>query len=147
MNSSDTTIAPADLAPVLSRVLLAAYLITGDIEHAEQAVLKAIEGWHPGEESEERLVLHAIEAAARTNMTREPQPSEPDPRMADELKAVLNLGKQLRTCFVLRQLVGLPSRDCARLTGLIPAEFDECNITALQGLCTNKSGRHSARNG
>jgi DNA-directed RNA polymerase specialized sigma24 family protein len=135
MDSVETPNAAQDLKQVLGRVLLAAHLITGSLEHAEQAVLKAVEQWIPHEESEDKFLSIVIHEAAGMDASPEPrEPIMPGHCLSEELKAVLRLEPLLRSCFVLRNLVGLPSRDCARLLRLLPGEIDEYNVCALRRL-------------
>lgn len=124
-----------DLDQFLSRALVAAHLMNGTLEHAEQAVLEGIDRWNPDKEPEDQLILHVVEAAAHADTP--PEPNEPivdDPYLPDELKAVLRLDQRRRSCFVLRNLIGLPSSDCARLLRLPLNEIDEYNVSAIQCL-------------
>ena len=138
MDSAKTPNTKQDLKQVLGRVLVAAHLMTGNLEHAEQAVLEAIERWSPDEGTEDEFFNdeffnNVIREAARMDASPEP-PERMVPRhyLPDELKAVLRLEPQLRSCFVLRNLAGLPSRDCAGLLRLLPGEIDEHNVCALR---------------
>ena len=101
---------------LLDRALLTAHLLTGNLQQAEEVTLDVIDSWRPGEEAEEVLFQHVLDAAARAQV--EPGTSNPDPSAAylpNELKAVLRLAPQFRRCFVLRILAGLPASVCARL--------------------------------
>ena len=146
-----------DLEQVFCRALVAAHLICGTLEHAEQAVFEGIDRWNPDKEPEHQLILHVIEAAAHADTPPEShEPIVDDPYLPDELNAVLRLDQRRRSCFVLRNLIGLPSSDCARLLRLPLNEIDEYNVSALQCLAlsskrcqekrANQSGQHSTRN-
>jgi DNA-directed RNA polymerase specialized sigma24 family protein len=135
MDSAKALKGAQDLTQFLSRALVTAHLLTGNLEHAEQAVLKAIDRWNPDEEREEQLFFYVIDAAGQAHTP--PEPREPvgnDLYLPDELKAVLRLEPALRRCFVLRNLVGLPSRVCAQLLRLLPSEVDEYSVSAVQRL-------------
>jgi DNA-directed RNA polymerase specialized sigma24 family protein len=122
---------------VLSRALVTIYLFTGNIERAEQAVLRGIESWNPDVEPEEALLQRVIAAAARLSGTNEQSDGRHSRlNLPGELQAVLSLAPPLRGCFVLRSLAGLPSQACAQLLGLLPDQVDEYTAAAFQGLGT-----------
>jgi DNA-directed RNA polymerase specialized sigma24 family protein len=126
------------IARLIERAFLTAHLLTGSIQQAEDATLKGLDSWNPDEEPGEALFQNVLDAAARTQI----QPNRPDSEasgsyLPNELKAVLRLSPQLRRCFVLRVLVGLPSQMCARLLGLHSDEVDEFTCAALQCLGTS----------
>ena len=115
---------------LLDRALLTAHLLTGSLQQAEKAALDAVDSWNPGEEPEEVLFQNVLDAAARA-------PSNPDSsssHLPDELKAVLRLTPQLRRCFVLRILAGLPEQACARLLCLHSDLVETYTCDALQCL-------------
>jgi DNA-directed RNA polymerase specialized sigma24 family protein len=126
------------IARLLERAFLTAHLLTGSIQQAEDATLKGLDFWNPDEEPGEALFQNVLDAAARAQI----QPSRPDSdasgsNLPNELKAVLRLSSQLRRCFVLRVLVGLPSQECGRLLGLDSDRVDEDTCAALQCLGTS----------
>jgi hypothetical protein len=135
MDSLDAPSATQTLEPVLCRALIAPHLITGDLESAEEVVLRGIDLWNPDDEPEEQLVLKTIEAAvglhARTELN---ESTVNDSYLGNELKLVLRLEPRLRACFVLRNLVGLSPEACARLLGLRQREIDEYDAVALRRL-------------
>jgi hypothetical protein len=125
------------IARLLDRALLTAHLLTGSLQQAEKVTLEAIDSSKPGDEPEEALFQHVLDAAARAHV-------EPNPDLADlsgsylpnELKSVLRLAPQLRRCFVLRVLAGLPAEVCGRLLGLYSEQVDEYTCAGLQSLGT-----------
>jgi DNA-directed RNA polymerase specialized sigma24 family protein len=120
---------------LLDRAFLTAHLLTGSFQQAEEATLDAIDSWRPGEEPEGVLFQNVLDAAARAPV--EPNPNNPDPSasyLPNELKAVLRLAPQLRRCFVLRILAGLPAKACARLLGLHLEVVEQYTCDALQCL-------------
>jgi DNA-directed RNA polymerase specialized sigma24 family protein len=123
---------------MIERAFLTAHLLTGSIQQAEDATLKGLDCWNPDEEPGEALFQSVLDAAARAQV----QPNRPDSeasgsKLPNELKAVLRLSPELRRCFVLRVLVGLPSQVCARLLGLDSDRVDEDTCAALQCLGTS----------
>ena len=122
-------------AEVLNRALVASHLLTGSLGCAEQAVLAAIK--RCPDQDAEQLTLNAIDAAACAHMWPHPALTEvSESYLPQELTAVLELDPRLRSCFVLRSLIGLPTADCARLLRLLPNEIDECNVIALRRLAS-----------
>jgi len=120
---------------LIERALLAAHLLTGSLQQAEEATLEAIDSWNPSDEPEEALFQNVLDAAAREQV--DPNPNKPDSSgsyLPNELKAVLRLAPQLRRCFVLRILVGLPTEVCARLLCLHSDLVDRYTCDALRCL-------------
>ena len=120
---------------LLDRALLTAHLLTGNLHQAEDLTLDAIDSWRPGEEAEQVLFQNVLDAAARARV--EPGTNNPDRSasyLPNELKAVLRLPPQLRSCFVLRILAGLPAQACARLLCLHPDVVERYTCDALQCL-------------
>ena len=120
---------------VLDRALLTAHLLTGNLQQAEEVTLGAIDSWRPGEVAEEVLVQNVFDAAARAQV--DPNSNSLDPAssyLPNELKAVLRLAPQLRRCFVLRILAGLPAQACARLLSLHSDMVERYTCDALQCL-------------
>jgi len=124
-----------DVIRLLDHALLTAHLLTGSFQQAEEATLGAIGSWRPDEEPEEALFQSVLNAAAQAQV--EPNPTSPDSStsyLPNELKAVLRLTPQLRRCFVLRILAGLPANACARLLSLHSDMVDRYACDAVQCL-------------
>jgi hypothetical protein len=117
---------------LIGRAFLAAHLLTGNIEQAESATMRAIESWNAEEESEEVLFQNVVNTAVRSPVRFEPEAA--GPHLPAELRAVLSLAPQLRRCFVLRILERLPSQVCARLLHLHADDVDRCTCAALRCL-------------
>jgi hypothetical protein len=125
------------IARFLDRALLTAHLLTGSLQQAEEATLEAIDSWKPDKEPEEVLFQNVLEAAAQAQA--EAYSSNQDSSasyLPHELQAILRLAPQLRRCFVLRILVGLPAEVCGRLLGLHSEQVDEYTCAGLQSLGT-----------
>jgi DNA-directed RNA polymerase specialized sigma24 family protein len=134
-DSAATSKAGQEVVRLLDRAFLTAHLLTGSFQQAEEAALDAIDSWRPEEEPEEVLHQNVLDAAARAPV--EPNPGNPGPSgscLPDELNAILRLAPQLRRCFVLRILAGLPAKACARLLGLHSDLVDRYTCDALQCL-------------
>jgi hypothetical protein len=133
-----TTQAQQGIVRLVDRALLTAHLLTGNLQQAEKATLDAIESWNPGEEPEQVLFENVLNAAARVQA--EPRPNNIDSSgsyLPNDLIAVFRLAPQLRRCFVLRILVGLPVKVCARLLHLQAGQVDEYTCAALQCLAAS----------
>jgi hypothetical protein len=115
----------------------AAHLLTTSMQAAECAVLEAIDVFDPDSDSEESLVRAAIQAA----VCKEPRPASTSEQTKSggsfvpvELHAVLRLSHDLRSCFVLRLLVGLSPQACAGLLRLNGADVERYACAAVQRL-------------
>jgi len=117
---------------VMGRAFLVAHLLTASTKQAESVTLAALDSWNPDEEPEEMLFQHVLDNAASKQDSNRPDPARE--YLPDELLAVLQLAPQLRRCFVLRILVGLPAEVCARLLRLSPRRVDQFTCAALQCL-------------
>jgi DNA-directed RNA polymerase specialized sigma24 family protein len=115
---------------LLDQAFLTAHLLTGSSQQAEEATLHAIDSWRPGEEPEGVLFQNVLDAALRAPVESNPA----DSYLPNELKKVLRLAPQLRRCFVLRILAGLPAKACARLLGLHSDAVDRYTCEALRSL-------------
>jgi DNA-directed RNA polymerase specialized sigma24 family protein len=119
---------------LLDRAFLTAHLLTGNLRQAEKATLYAIDLWRPGEESEAVLFQNVLDAAAHAQVEPAANADASAPHLPDELQAVLRLAPQLRRCFVLRILAGLPAKACARLLFLHSDLIEQYTCDALQCL-------------
>lgn len=123
----------------ISQAFRTAHLLTASIQGAESAVLEAIDSFDPDSDTEEALlpyVLHAAVQSAVEHMLPSAldQPKSTEPLLPVELQAVLNLSPNLRRCFVLRFLAGVPVQACARLLHLDAGQVDEYSCAALRCL-------------
>ncbi len=117
----------------------AAHLLTASVHLAESAVLRAIDSFDPDGDSEETLfqsVMHAaVQGAIEARLSSASNQSASTGSFVPvELQSVLDLSQNLRRCFVLRVLVGMSRRDCARLLGLNTRSVDQHTCAALQCL-------------
>ena len=126
------------VARLIERAFLTAHLLTANIHQAEDATLKGLDSWKPEEEPGEALFQHVLDASARAQIqANRPDSDASGSYLPNELKAVLRLSPDLRRCFVLRVLVGLPLLVCARLLRLDSDRVDEYTCAALQCLGTS----------
>jgi DNA-directed RNA polymerase specialized sigma24 family protein len=127
-----------DIEHTINRAFLTAHLLTASTEQAESATMEAIDLWDPDAETEEVLFRNVLHAAARPQIESVPSSSNKcdvaGSYLPDELQAVLRLAPQLRRCFVLRILVGLPPQVCARLLHLDSRRVDRYASAALECL-------------
>jgi DNA-directed RNA polymerase specialized sigma24 family protein len=130
-----TTPAEQGVVHLIGRALLTAHLLTGSLQQAEKATREAIDSWNSGEDPEEAVFQNVLNAAARAPAGPNPNNSDTsDSSLPNELIAVFRLAPQLRRCFVLRIVVGLPAKVCARLLHLQSEQVDEYTSAALQCL-------------
>jgi len=121
----------------LNRAFLAAHLLTGGSERAECAVMEAIASWSP-DQSDDELFEQVLRAAVRGTVgDGQSFPNRvdlPGAALPAELQAVLRLAPQLRQCYVLRVLAGLPRQSCASLLHLSAQQVDQYTCAALECL-------------
>jgi hypothetical protein len=101
-----------------SRAFVTAFLLVGDAERAEAAVLKSIALTNFDDASGDELIRRTVNDAVEPEEMPERFPRKREPAFSMlpfELQRVLQLPHYLRQCFVLRVLVGLPLEVCARL--------------------------------
>lgn len=98
-----------------ARLLITAVLMTGSVESAEAAIEESVNLIDAKETPNLSAVFIAVASAAAAcprNLTVDPWVRSGLP---NELKAVADLRADLRVCFVLRRLVGLPKDKAADL--------------------------------
>ena len=121
----------------IDRAFLAAHLLTGGSEKAECAIMEAIASWG-SDQSEDELFDQVLRAAVRNTVEDEQllvnQAGLPGASLPSELQAVLRLAPQLRQCYVLRVLVGLPRQMCASMLRLSLQRVDQYTSAALRCL-------------
>jgi DNA-directed RNA polymerase specialized sigma24 family protein len=132
-----------DVSPseYLEEMFIAALLLTGSAEVAEEAVLEGIESWDNGE-AFGASVFHATLRAAIRIALQKGSPREREissVRLPDELSRVLLLPTDLRYCFVMRFLIGLPRAECSQLLQLDVARLDERCASAALALASVKA--------
>ncbi len=141
---SSTHAAPQDLHHLVGKAFLTALLLTGSAERAEAAIFQANGVLRPGNTPGGALLREAVNAAIEPRIETLEQ-SEDLERASSmlpfELRRVLHLPTDLRHCFVLRFLVGLPREVCARLLHLEIRQVDERARAAMLELPTIQRNR------
>jgi hypothetical protein len=126
---------------VLSKAFNTALLLTGSVEQSEAAVLESIRCLDLDEdEPGEKLIRGALKVAItrhREIVAQRPENLDDSlPALPPELRRVLRLSPDLRQCFALRILAGLPRNICARLLDLEFYDVDEITGLAAQRLAS-----------
>jgi hypothetical protein len=137
----------------LSKAFTTALLLTGSVERSEAAVLESIRWLNLDDDAAgEKLIRGALKAAiARECEIVEQRPGELDYALSLlplELRRVLRLPADLRHCFALRVLAGLPRNVCAPLLNLEIRQVEEAAGFAAQmlaGICEEEA-RQAAGN-
>jgi len=101
---------------LVHQAFIVALLITGTTEDAEAAVLEGISSLDLADEPRKLLINRTIVALIehRNRNTLQKRGHVPN-TLARELQSVVDLAPDIRICFVLRMLIGLPSQVCADL--------------------------------
>jgi DNA-directed RNA polymerase specialized sigma24 family protein len=126
---------PALTERAIDRAFLTALLLTGSAERAEDAVIEALDLWDEEEEHDELMYAAARAAVASRSESKKLAGEELESAMLlvpAELRGVLRLSSELRQCFVLRILLGLSTRACARALELHVRQVDRCTAAALE---------------
>jgi hypothetical protein len=126
------------------KLFIAALLLTGSAAKAELSILEGIRT--SGGKTSSNALLHATLNAAispRETIHREISGAQDlsTSGLPVELRRVLLLPENLRHCFVLRLLVGLPLRECSRLLSLEPCQAEQNTISAAVMLTGIRTGR------
>lgn len=129
-----------ETSEAVQRVFFAALLLTGSAARAERAIREGIAEMGMDKVSGE-AVLHATVRAAiaprvsrrRERFGRQDLTSSSLPR---ELRRVLLLPMDLRHCFVLRLLVGLPLSECSRLLRTEVRQVERNTVSAAVALAS-----------
>lgn len=123
---------------VLSRSILTAHLLLGDITEAEKVVMEAIDIWELDGDDEEQLFQITLRAAVDRRLalfsTGSIENGASDYKLPIELRRVLELPAELRRPFVLQVLIGLPSQVCAQLLEVDVSEIPEYCWAAMKRL-------------
>jgi hypothetical protein len=117
-----------------SRAFVTAFLLVGDAERAEAAVLRSIALTNFDDASGDELIPRVVNDAIEPEEMPERFPRKLEPAFSMlpfELQRVLQLPHYLRQCFVLRVLVGLPREICARLLHSNVQQIDRCTRAAM----------------
>jgi hypothetical protein len=112
----------------ICNAFLAALLVVGDSEHAEAVTARAIRSINGPNVSDEALIVAALQAAILSSRERPARTWDLDGELSflpPALKRLSRLTTDLRNCFILRMLVGLPREECSRLLGYSPKQIDE----------------------
>jgi hypothetical protein len=115
-------------------------LLTANLEHAENAMLDAIDFLDPENESEGALLRGAVQASLAASVAVPSSRVEAQRActiVPSELCKVLHLAPYLRHCFVLRVLLGWSREVCALLLGLRNEQIEERTSAALLALASS----------
>jgi hypothetical protein len=123
----------------LSRIFVAAYLLTGSAIDAEGVTLESIQQLDINPAPNGCIPWKAIAVAAavmRGNPDSEQTRGETPTALPVELLRVLRLPPGLRRCFVLRFLMAMPRQYCADLLRIDAEEVDANSCLAAQQLAS-----------
>ncbi len=108
-----------DYQPDLTKAFVTALLLTKSIEQAEEAVVAGICALSACDKPSDKLLLRAAEAVLSSRLVSGNVSALDIERSAatlpTELQRVLEMPWDLRCCYVLRTLNGLPLEDCSSL--------------------------------
>ena len=132
---------PVVIDKCLSRVFVAAYLLSGSAHHAEGIVLESIQQLDIQAVRSGCLSWKSIAAATlRGDPNSGEKLDEASALLPIELQRVLRLSPGLRQCFVLRVLMAMPRQYCAGLLRIDAEEVDVNSYLAARELASNPVG-------
>lgn len=118
----------------LSPAYLAAILLTGSAQSAEQAVVRGLDATDMNATNEELLRATVIASTEIMHSANQHEVVARVPLLPIELQNVLQLPASVRQCFVLRLLLALPEDFSARLVDLDVGALDRNIALAAQAL-------------
>ena len=124
--------AEKELTEVLDRVFLVALLITGNMDGAEDAVLDGIAALDGTISS--GFLLAMLKSAIERSEHRSLEIEDTFPSLPLELRRILLLNPDIRACFVLRVLLGMPSETCSEVLRIPIQEIGHSVSDAMQQL-------------
>ena len=131
------------MASTIQRAFVTAYLLLGNFKEAEAATIRGIDRWDAASGKEglfDRILTVAVEMvmALRGSASGEPF-VDVESWLPLELASVLNLPQPLRSCYVLRILVGIPAESCGRVLALQPATVNQLAVSAMTALSSSQN--------
>jgi hypothetical protein len=126
--------AERDVHKALGQAFRAAFLLTGSIEVAENAVLDGIAAVEFSHVTDRAFIFESVKAAIRRRASFSGQPAQAFAHFPIELRRLFLLAPISRDCFVLRILLGIPSATCARVLRLTANKIEAMLCAALQDL-------------
>jgi hypothetical protein len=131
------------LTEVLDRVFLVALLITGNMDGAGDAVLDGIAALG-GTISSDAFRLATLKSAVERGEQHSGEIEDIFPSLPLELRRILLLSPDIRACFVLRVLLGMPTEACSEVLRIPIEEIGHSVSDAMQQLAvlgsTTRSG-------
>jgi hypothetical protein len=119
----------------LENAFVAGLLLTGSVERAEAAILESVRMSCPddlfGEALFRRAVHYSIDQQVEVSSKKQKELAGAASVLPFELRCVLSLSQNLRYCYVLRVLVGLPREVCAWLLHLDTSQVDLHTCAAM----------------
>ena len=140
-----------DAAPMtnegLGRAFRTALLLTASAERAEAAILEGIRVIDPFDVSDQSLLRETITASitAKIHGEQVEESEQGSSWLPLDLRRVLRLSRNLRHCFVLRVLVGLPREACALMLQTGTQQIDKLVCDSVQALAGLSQGEQLTR--
>jgi hypothetical protein len=138
-----------DVHRTLDEAYRAAFLLTGNSEVAENAVLDGIAALSFNRISNDVLLVETVKAAIQRRADATSQPEHAGSHFAGELRWLFLLTPISRDSFVLRFLLGMPTATCSAVLDLSINETQDVLCAALQELplleanCRGRSPRNT----
>jgi len=129
-----TSISVSAISENLDHAFRAAFLLTGRVDLAENAVRDGIAGLESNNAIEKELVAKTVESVIRQRADFPNQVEQALARLPQELQRLILLEPVSRDCFILRALFGINPTSCAAILNLTTEGFDEYLCAAFYRL-------------
>ena len=126
--------AKSEISKAIEKAFGAAFLLTGSMEVAENAVLDGIATFEFGDIVDDVLLLETVRSAIRQQVDFPGRSEQAVSEFPLELRRLFLLAPISRDCFVLRVLLGIPRATCSAVLRLTIRENENALRAALQQL-------------
>jgi len=122
------------ISEALNDALQAAFLLTGSVDLAENAVLHGIAGVESSDDVEKDLVVKTVEVVIRQRIDSPNRLEDALAVLPPEFRRLIWLTPVPRDCFILRILFGISPANCAAILNLTIEQFEVSLCVALRQL-------------
>lgn len=141
-SSSGFPMSSDQMAGIIHRAFLTAYLLVGNFNQAEEATIQGINLWDAASGKEalfDKVLTVAVEMLMASSTADSGEAiAGLDFCLQPEFANVLNLPQSPRSCYVLRVLAGIPAESCGRLLALQPAVVNKLAVIAITALSSSQ---------
>jgi len=123
-----------EISKALDRAFCAAFMLTGNMQAAELAVLNGIAATECYRAGDDVFLFETVKAAIQGRPDSLHQSQQPPAHLPLELRRLFQLTPISRDCFVLRILLGMAVETCSRILHRRIEEIEDVLCVTLQEL-------------